>query len=325
MIDISRASKQESEDALKESQVLSSLKHPYVVRYRESFHEAGFLCIVMDYCEGGDLNQKIKRTRQAGSRLPEDQVMLWFTQAILALKYIHDKHILHRDLKSGNFFISKAGNMKLGDFGIARVLECTAACAQTQIGTPYYLSPEICQGKPYAWGSDIWSMGCILYEMCALKVPFDAPDLGKLIKQITKGPNPDLPEEYSDSVREIMQELLDRDPERRPQAATILKKAAVQDMVKRMLDDRKDDAPAAEGKAQNRTSSVEPKGGGGSAEGAATYTKDQAVEFYSNTHKEWLPAIVTEVEPSGRIQLNVKPNVWLNLEVQAKRVRAKSG
>jgi len=278
----------------------------------------------MDYCEGGDLNQKIKRTRQSGGRLSEDQVMLWFTQAILALKYIHDKHILHRDLKSGNFFISKAGNMKLGDFGIARVLECTAACAQTQIGTPYYLSPEICTGKPYAWGSDIWSMGCILYEMCALKVPFEAPDLGKLIKQITKGPNPDLPEEYSANVRDILGELLDRDPEKRPQAATILKKPSVQEMVRKMLDDKKDDGPANEGK-QTRGSPAEPKGGGGSAGGAGLrYSKDQAVEFYSNTHKEWLPAIVTDVEPSGRIQLNVKPNVWLSLEVQSKRVRAKA-
>merc|ERR1719310_412441 len=216
MIDISRASKQEKEDAVKESQVLSSLKHPYIVRYRESFHEDGWLCIVMDYCEGGDLADKIKKMRQSGKSFPEEQVLRWFTQAILALKYIHDMHILHRDLKSGNFFISKAGNMKLGDFGIARVLECTAACAQTQIGTPYYLSPEICQGKPYAWGSDIWSMGCILFEMCARKVPFDASDLKSLIQKITKAPLPEVPPEYSGSLRTLCKELLDRDPGKRP-------------------------------------------------------------------------------------------------------------
>jgi NIMA (never in mitosis gene a)-related kinase len=119
MIDISRASKQEKEDALKESQVLSALKHPYIVRYRESFHEDGWLCIAMDFCEGGDLSDRVKMRKKTGTPFPEAQVLRWFTQAILALKYIHDMHIIHRDLKSGNFFLSKSGNVKLGDFGIS--------------------------------------------------------------------------------------------------------------------------------------------------------------------------------------------------------------
>merc|ERR1719210_68130 len=237
MIDISRASKQEKEDALKESQVLSSLKHPYIVRYRESFHEDGWLCIVMDYCEGGDLSDKIKKMRQSGKAFNQEQVLRWFTQSILALKYIHDMHILHRDLKSGNFFLSKSGNIKMGDFGIAKVLECTAACAQTQIGTPYYLSPEICTGKPYGWGSDIWSMGCILHEMCAKRVPFDAPDLKSLIQKITRGPTPELPPDYSTGMRNLGKELLDRDPAKRPPAAEILKRPIVREMVRRMLEE----------------------------------------------------------------------------------------
>merc|ERR1719195_41253 len=250
MIDISRASKQERDDALKESQVLASLKHPYIVRYRESFDEEGWLCIVMDYCEGGDLSDRVKKMRQAGKSFSEPQVLRWFTQSILALKYIHDMHILHRDLKSGNFFLSKSGNIKLGDFGIAKVLECTAAVAQTQIGTPYYLSPEICQGKHYSWSSDIWSMGCILYEMCARKVPFDAQDLRSLIQKITKGPTPDLPEEYT-GLQDLFVELLDRDAAKRPQAADILKKPVVQDMVKRMLDEVKSEEDAVQGAARN--------------------------------------------------------------------------
>merc|ERR1719352_740558 len=212
MIDISRATKTEREDALKESRVLSQLRHPYIVRYRENFLEDGWLCIVMDYCEGGDLSDRIKRMKSQRKTFPEEQVLRWFTQSILALKYIHDLHILHRDLKSGNFFLSKSGNIKMGDFGIAKVLECTAACAQTQIGTPYYLSPEICHGKSYAWGSDIWSMGCILYEMCALKVPFEAADLKSLITKITRGPTPEIPSQFSDNVRDLCNELLSRDP-----------------------------------------------------------------------------------------------------------------
>mmetsp|Transcript_85177 Transcript_85177/g.214800 ORF Transcript_85177/g.214800 Transcript_85177/m.214800 type:complete len:504 (-) Transcript_85177:224-1735(-) len=336
MIDISRASRQEKEDAVKESKVLASLKHPYIVRYRESFHEDGWLCIVMDYCEGGDLSEKIKKMRQSGRTFAQEQILRWFTQAMLALKYVHDMHILHRDLKSGNFFLSKSGNLKMGDFGIAKVLECTAACAQTQIGTPYYLSPEICQGKPYAWGSDIWSMGCILYEMCARRVPFDAPDLKGLIQRITRGSAPEAPAEYSSGLRSLIKEMLDRDAGRRPNAAEVLKRPVVQEVVKKMLDEVKteDDDSAAPRRSErgseggsapsNQPAARRPSsaaGQRGSADAAGTYVKNQNVEYWSETHGEWLPASVTNADPDGRIMLNVKPNVWLSMEVQSARVR----
>lgn len=343
MIDISRASRQEKDDALKESQVLSSLKHPYIVRYRESFHEEAWLCIVMDYCEGGDLSDRIKKYRQQNRSFSQDQVVRWFTQAVLALKYIHDQHILHRDLKSGNFFLSKSDNIKLGDFGIAKVLECTAACAQTQIGTPYYLSPEICQGKPYAWSSDIWAMGCILYEMCARRVPFDAQDLKGLIQRITKGPSPEIPAEYSSGLRHLCKELLDRDPGKRPPAADILKKPVVQEMVRRMLDEVKEDntpgppktshadrasgvesAPVSNGAGNARRNAREANGVGGKyGAHAGCYVRNDQVEYYSETHGEWLPATITGVDADGKVMLNVKPNVWITLDVQGSRIRPK--
>jgi NIMA (never in mitosis gene a)-related kinase len=327
MIDISRATKSEREDALKESRVLSQLRHPYIVRYRENFLEDGWLCIVMDYCEGGDLSDRIKKFRSQRKSFPEEQVLRWFTQAILALKYIHDSKILHRDLKSGNFFLSKSGNMKMGDFGIAKVLECTAACAQTQIGTPYYLSPEICSGKPYSWGSDIWSMGCILYEMCARKVPFDAPDLKSLIRKITAEKPPQVPSEYSAGVKILCNELLSKNPDDRPQAQDVLKRPVVQEVVRRMLDEVKgedDNGGDDRGTGGPSTSAGRPKTGG--TQGAAgTYQRNDNVEYYSETHKEWLPAVITNVDPDGRIMLNVKPNVWLGLEVQSQKVRPRDG
>merc|ERR1719265_2826641 len=235
MIDISRASSQEKDDALKESQGLRTLKHPYIVRYRESFLEDGWLCISMDFCEGGDLCDKIKNAKKTGKSIPEDQVVRWFTQAMLALKHCHEKHILHRDLKSGNFFLSKNGNLKMGDFGISKVMECTAAVAQTQIGTPYYLSPEICEGRPYNWGSDIWSMGVILFEMCARRVPFDANDLKGLISRITRDPIPQMPQEYTQPLRTLFQEMMNRNVDRRPSATDVLKKPVVQDVVRKLL------------------------------------------------------------------------------------------
>ncbi|OLP85947.1 Serine/threonine-protein kinase Nek1 [Symbiodinium microadriaticum] len=236
-VDVSSASSKETQDAVKESRLLAALKHPYIVRYRHSFIENGWLCIFMDYCEGGDLSKVIESAKRRGQRLPEDQILRWITQALLALKYIHEKHVLHRDLKSGNFFISSSGNLKMGDFGIAKVLSSTLACARTQIGTPYYLSPEVCQEKPYTWPSDIWAMGCILYELCALKVPFDAPNISALVQRICRGPTPTLPTS-SDFLRQLCNaEMLQRNPGHRPSAEAILQRPPMQAMVKHMLEE----------------------------------------------------------------------------------------
>ncbi|CAI5784109.1 serine serine/threonine-protein kinase Nek1 isoform X1 [Podarcis lilfordi] len=166
-INISKMSNKEREESRREVAVLANMKHPNIVLYRESFEEGGCLYIVMDYCEGGDLFKKINT--QKGVLFSEDQIMDWFVQICLALKHVHDRKILHRDIKSQNIFLTKDGTIQLGDFGIARVLNSTVELARTCIGTPYYLSPEICENKPYNNKSDIWALGCVLYEMCTLK------------------------------------------------------------------------------------------------------------------------------------------------------------
>uniref|UniRef100_A0A8D1ZNG5 non-specific serine/threonine protein kinase n=1 Tax=Sus scrofa TaxID=9823 RepID=A0A8D1ZNG5_PIG len=166
-INISRMSNKEREESRREVAVLANMKHPNIVQYRESFEENGSLYIVMDYCEGGDLFKRINA--QKGILFQEDQILDWFVQICLALKHVHDRKILHRDIKSQNIFLTKDGTVQLGDFGIARVLNSTVELARTCIGTPYYLSPEICENKPYNNKSDIWALGCVLYEMCTLK------------------------------------------------------------------------------------------------------------------------------------------------------------
>ena len=93
------------------------------------------------------------------------------------MKHVHDRKILHRDLKAQNIFLTKRGIVKLGDFGIARVLSNTVSRAKTVVGTPYYLSPEIIENKPYNFKSDIWSLGVLLYELCSLRPPFNATSL----------------------------------------------------------------------------------------------------------------------------------------------------
>merc|ERR1712176_1310912 len=151
---------------------------------------------------------------------------------MLAIQYLHRNHVLHRDLKPANLFLTLARDLRVGDFGVAKSMACTGEMAHTLIGTPYYVSPEVVKERPYSCPSDIWSMGCILYQMCALRVPFDAADLKSLIQKITKGPAPEIPSEYSTGIRNLCKELPSRDVAKRPQSSEILKRPIVQEMVK---------------------------------------------------------------------------------------------
>jgi NIMA (never in mitosis gene a)-related kinase len=224
IIDVSRMERKQKEEALNEVVVLKSLRHPFIVSYRESFMNKGCLCIVMDYADGGDLYAKITKQKQLGTGFSEEQILDWFVQICLAIKHIHERHILHRDLKTQNIFLTSTGHVKVGDFGIARVLQSTYDCAKTAIGTPYYLSPEICQERPYNQKSDIWSIGCMLYEMTSLKHAFDAKNIKGLVLKILRGSYPPIPEVYSADLRGIIEDLLQRSPQQRPSAKKVLRK-----------------------------------------------------------------------------------------------------
>ena len=212
------------------------------------------LCIVMDYADGGDLYTKIANQKKIGKgrheksnlavsnvlffRLvcySEDQILDWFVQMALAIKHIHDRKILHRDLKTQNIFMTQSGQIKIGDFGIARVLQHTYDCAQTAIGTPYYLSPEICQEKPYNQKSDIWSLGCILYEMLTLRHAFDANSMKGLVLKILRGNYPSIPSTYSNDLKELVADMLIKDPVKRPSMRKILEKPFLAQRISKLL------------------------------------------------------------------------------------------
>ena len=160
------------------------MSHSNITMYIESFVEGSKLYIVMEHADGGDLSTLISNKRNSGTRWSEEEVMRMFVQICLALNHVHEKNILHRDLKSQNIFLTSKGLVKLGDFGIAKVLDATDGQAQTQIGTPYYLSPEICDSRPYGRKSDVWSLGCILFELISLELPFQANSLPALIVKV---------------------------------------------------------------------------------------------------------------------------------------------
>uniref|UniRef100_K7G7D3 non-specific serine/threonine protein kinase n=1 Tax=Pelodiscus sinensis TaxID=13735 RepID=K7G7D3_PELSI len=232
-INISKMSNKEREESRREVAVLANMKHPNIVLYRESFEENGSLYIVMDYCEGGDLFRRINA--QKGILFSEDQIIDWFVQICLALKHVHDRKILHRDIKSQNIFLTKDGTIQLGAFGIARVLNSTVELARTCIGTPYYLSPEICQNKPYNNKSDIWALGCVLYEMCTLKHAFEAGNMKNLVLKIISGSFPPVSPHYSYDLRNLLSQLFKRNPRDRPSVNSILEKIFLAKRVEKFL------------------------------------------------------------------------------------------
>ena len=206
--------------ALKEVEILSSLKHTNIIRYRNCSQTKKKLFILMDYADGGDLAKQI--TQQRGRPMPEDTILDFFVQICLALKYLHDRKIMHRDLKPHNVFLAQGGIVKLGDFGIAKTLEHTCDMAKSAVGTPLYCSPEICMGKMYNTKSDIWSLGCILYEMMALKRPFTGLVLADIMRRIMlRQPSPP-PSHYSKEMRDLVSKLLEKKPEHRPSINEIL-------------------------------------------------------------------------------------------------------
>ncbi len=124
--------------------------------------------VLLQFIKDGDLQTFLKNWKKKGDLLDEKVVVNWFIQLLFGVKALHSKNVLHRDLKSANIFLTSNKTLKIGDFGISKVLDNTSA--KTFVGTPYYLSPEVCENRPYSLSSDLWALGCIVYEMCTLTV-----------------------------------------------------------------------------------------------------------------------------------------------------------
>lgn len=237
-MNLGKASKRERKSAEQEAKLLSKLKHPNIVSYKDSFEtDSGFLFIAMQYCEGGDLYARLKE--QKGVALEERQVVEWFVQIAMALQYMHERNILHRDLKTQNIFLTKSKIIKVGDLGIARVLDSAGDMATTLIGTPYYMSPELFSNKPYNHKSDVWALGCCVYEMTTLKHAFNAKDMNSLVYKILKGRMPPMPRQYSADLLVLMKSMLHQDPEKRPSVNRILRDPYIKRNIALFLEDTK--------------------------------------------------------------------------------------
>ncbi|XP_030355226.1 serine/threonine-protein kinase Nek11 isoform X1 [Strigops habroptila] len=221
----------ETVEANLEAQLLSKLDHPAIVRFYASFVERDSFCIITEYCEGGDLDFKIQEYKESGKIFTQRQILDWFIQLLLGVNYMHERRILHRDLKAKNIFL-KNDLLKIGDFGVSRLLMGSCDLATTFTGTPYYMSPEALKHQGYNTKSDIWSLGCILYEMCCMNHAFTGHNFLSVVLKIVEGDTPSLPDRYPSKLNTVLCSMLNKNPSLRPTAAEILKIPYIDEQLK---------------------------------------------------------------------------------------------
>ena len=222
-VKIGGLTKKELENSFNEVRLLASLNHKNVIGYREAFYDqkSKTLNIVMEYADDGDLSSKIKQYIKKQMFFDEKTIWSTLIQILEGLKYLHKSYIIHRDLKSANIFLTKKGEVKIGDLNVSKIIGKNMAITQT--GTPYYASPEIWNDHPYDYKCDIWSAGCIIYEMAALKMPFRGTSMQMLYNKVMKGIFDPIPSRYSNDLMEIIKLILTKNPHKRPSAEDLLK------------------------------------------------------------------------------------------------------
>ncbi|KAJ7115921.1 kinase-like domain-containing protein [Mycena epipterygia] len=245
-LNFERMTERDRKQIVAEVNILKDLHHDHIVRYHDRYvdRDAGILYILMEYCGGGDLSTVIKQAVKQNRPISEDAIWGYFMQILLALNHCHNTgghgrtgsagsaseidgkerraQILHRDLKPDNVFLDESNTVKLGDFGLSKSL-AQASFANTYVGTPYYMSPELMQEKAYDSKSDIWSLGCLIYELCALKPPFhEAKTHNELSVLIRNARVPPLPRGYSQALGGVIKAMLNLNPAMRPSAAQLL-------------------------------------------------------------------------------------------------------
>ena len=231
---------QEKKETYNEVLILKKVNHSNIIKFIDVFKKSkpiNTLNIVTEYADDGDLNQKIEKSKQKKSPFTEKEIINYLIQICLALNHIHKKKIIHRDLKSGNIFLTKGGLVKLGDFGISKGFKNTWEKAKSKVGTPYYLSPEIINNKPYDSKSDIWALGVMLYEMMTFKMPFNANSLPALSLKILRGIYQQPSSYYSKDLINLVKQCLTLEPKKRPSAEIILKMNFIKKRICGYLDE----------------------------------------------------------------------------------------
>lgn len=221
-IRLARQSEWQRKASHQEMQLVSELRHPFIVPYKESWIERGHtICIINTYCEAGDLRTLLKSMAGLQQRrfFSEDQLKKWLVQLLFALEYLHRHEVIHRDMKSSNVFLTSDGDIQVGDFGLSTF----SGEGQETVGTPHYMCPELVAKKGYGFKADVWSLGVIMYEMTAQRMPFQAFNVDGLMQKIMNAKPGALPGEYSKAWARLIRSMLRKEPDRRPSVAELLR------------------------------------------------------------------------------------------------------
>ena len=240
-VTLEKLNKKEQQNSVNEVRILASVNHPNVIGYKEAFWDDkdSTLNIVMEYADDGDLQTKIVKMRKEGGMFKEELIWSYSIQMIEGLKALHDKKIMHRDLKSANIFLVKDKHQcKLGDMNVSKVIKEKDLLTQT--GTPYYASPEVWRDEPYSYKSDLWSIGCVIYELCALRPPFRGKDLDELFVNVCKGKVDRISHVYSDDLWKMILMLLQVDVKKRCNCDKFLNSKLITRKIQEMKNQDKD-------------------------------------------------------------------------------------
>lgn len=230
VINISKMDKQNIQNALNEVRILSSIEHDNIVAYKESFlsESSEEMFIVMEFVGGGDLSSKIKDLLRNRQRLNEKLIWKYLCQILLGLHTLHENKIIHRDIKTANLFLNEDfSTLKIGDLNVSKVAKNDLAI--TQIGTPYYLAPEIWDNKIYDYKCDIYSLGVVLYELAALKLPFEGSSLHDLYRRVKLGQIKRIPNCYSNDLFSMILLLMNQNQRLRPSTSELLENPLIKE------------------------------------------------------------------------------------------------
>ncbi|KAK9507803.1 hypothetical protein O3M35_007577 [Rhynocoris fuscipes] len=206
------------ENRRKEVKLLSTLNHPHVIKYYGHKVDNGILTIYMEYAVNGTLKHYIENKKEL---IEENEIIKLFSQLLLAIEYVHNLKIIHRDICNRNVLLSFNNRIKLADFGISRHIE-TFSSTNNLCGHPGNLAPELCHGNKHSMSSDMWALGCLLYELCTLNAPFKAPTIAGLLISVLESPTPEISPKYNSLLQTLVNSLLSRDPASRPTAKSLL-------------------------------------------------------------------------------------------------------
>jgi serine/threonine protein kinase len=285
----------DAKEALKEAKVLKDISHPHIVRYldvfpnQEAYKGIIAVCTVMEYCAGGDLAMHLSNFKKQqvgrGEGLKERVIVTWTGQLLQALEYMHARNIIHRDMKPHNVFISRQSNLKIGDFGLAKML--AKGKATSRVGTPAYIAPEVLQYDGYGPSVDVWGVGCLAYEMMSLD--FLSERKGMLASEVQRQRvrQRDLPAAYNAGLRDVVASLLLADPAARPTAASTLQK--IEEMTKHL-----GGAPAAYMDLQEQAAKASWGAGGGERGGVEEEEEEAAAAASAASWRSSAPLLPQE-------------------------------